>query len=172
MKRFTASRKISIDMAHRVPDHGSKCRNLHGHTYTVIATIGGALATYGEEKGMVMDFGFLKELMMSEIDAHYDHGLCLYVNDPVLSRLLGPEYAEIKERVEATGAAYLTDCDNVFGAGKLAVVTEVPTAENLAAIWFNALGPLVFVRSEQRAMLSNIRVWETPNCYADFGPML
>lgn len=169
MSRFTASRKLTIDMAHRVPDHASKCRNLHGHTYTIVATITGMLASDGPESGMVMDFGFLKNLMMSEIDAHYDHGLCLYVNDPVVSHILGPEYGEVKERVEATGAAYLTG-DNSFGAGKLAVIPCVPTAENLARVWFESMAGLVFMQTNHRAALARLRVWETPNCYAEYLP--
>jgi 6-pyruvoyltetrahydropterin/6-carboxytetrahydropterin synthase len=119
---------------------------------------------------MVMDFGFLKDLMMSEIDAHYDHGLCLYVNDPVLSHIVGPEYSEIKTLVKDTGAVFLSSADNPFGAGKLAAIPCVPTAENLAKLWYDSLGSLVYMRSNQRAALSRLRVWETPNCYAEYIP--
>lgn len=169
---ITATRTITIDMAHRVPDHASKCRNLHGHTYKIIATIEGELATEGQEKGMVMDFGFLKATMMEQIDKHYDHGICLYKDDPVLARLLGPKFHEIRTLAGDTGAVYLTNGEAAeeFGAGKIVVSDLVPTAENLAKIWYGELAGLVYIRSGHRARLRKVRVWETPNCYAEYRP--
>jgi len=168
MNRITA--QIGIDMAHRVPDHGSKCRNLHGHRYLIIATAEGDLASRGEEKGMVMDFGFLKELMMSEIDERCDHGLCLYVHDPAAAHILGAQYRGACSIVEADGdASILNPPDaNPFGAGKILLMCEVPTAENLAALWFYWLAEPVKVRSGGRARLVSIKIWETPNFSAEY----
>lgn len=165
-----ATREIGIDMAHRVPDHGSKCRNLHGHRYTVHATIGGDLATDGEERGMVMDFGFLKELMMLHIDERCDHGLCLWVRDPIVSKLVGPSYRSIRRTVEAGGDCNIkaTTTLNALGAGKLLLIDRTPTAENLAALWFSWLEGPVEVRSGGRAKLMSLKVWETPNCSAEY----
>ena len=39
--RCELTRRIGIDMGHRVPDHGSKCRNPHGHRYEILATCEG-----------------------------------------------------------------------------------------------------------------------------------
>ena len=58
------TREIGIDMAHRVTHHGSKCKNIHGHRYTIHAMVKGPLFESGEQQGMVLDFGFLKEEMM------------------------------------------------------------------------------------------------------------
>ncbi len=76
-------------MGHRVPEHGSKCRNLHGHRYTIQATCRGLLGDAGEQSGMVVDFGFLKALMMEKIDARFDHRLCLFEGDPLLQDVFG-----------------------------------------------------------------------------------
>src|SRR4051812_9687285 len=81
----TATREIGIDMGHRVTNHGSKCRNVHGHRYTIEATITGDLIPDGASEGMVMDFSFLKEEMMREIDEYCDHALCLWVKDPIVT---------------------------------------------------------------------------------------
>ena len=51
---------------------------------------------------------------------------------------------------------------------KLYVVPFVPTAENLAKHWFERLAPRVDARTEGRASLLKVLVWETPNCSAEY----
>lgn len=139
------TREIAIDAAHRVPQHHSKCRNLHGHRYVIQATCEGELATHGSEEGMVLDFGFLKEEMVDYIDRICDHGLILWKGDPLLRLLVRAE-----------------------GVGKLVMLDFIPTAENLAKWWFDQLKPRIEARSQGRAHLVRVRVYETPNCWADF----
>jgi hypothetical protein len=88
MRKFLIDRKIGIDAAHRVHLHGSKCGQLHGHRYSVHAVCSGSLAEGGEEDSMVMDFGFLKDEMISVIDNCCDHGPILSEKDPLLKMLL------------------------------------------------------------------------------------
>ena len=52
---------------------------------------------------------------------------------------------------------------------KLYVIGFPPTAECLARHWFERLGPAIARRSGGHAELTGVRVWETPNCWADFG---
>lgn len=137
------TRQIGIDAGHRVPFHGSKCRHLHGHRYTIEATCRGKLIAAGEQSGMVLDFGFLKDEMMSVIDAPADHAMLIWRGDELLPALQPL-------------------------CGKLLVVPCIPTAENLAAYWFEKLAERVRIRSEGNAYLSRIRVHETPNCFADY----
>lgn len=158
------TRELGIDMAHRVPNHGSKCRNLHGHRYTVHATLEGGLVSAGEQEGMVMDFGFLKELMMEHIDAPCDHGTCLWVGDPLLRKALGPMWHTANEFV-AHKPGHLMEWD----WGKLYVVRFIPTAENLARHWFHLLWNPVMERSGGGAQVHSVKVWETPNCSAEYG---
>lgn len=69
------TKEIGIDMAHRVPNHGSKCRNLHGHRYKIEVGVDDKLITKEGDpaEGMVIDFSDLKKVMMDYIDASYDH---------------------------------------------------------------------------------------------------
>ncbi len=58
MQKYSVTRRISIDAAHRVSTHGSKCRNLHGHRYMIEATCvarAGLLHEDGEQTDMVAD---------------------------------------------------------------------------------------------------------------------
>ena len=177
---FTISREIGIDMGHRIPDHRSKCRNFHGHRYKIIATCEGPLEEMGEETGMVMDFGFLKEEMMSTIDHECDHGLCLWVNDPWLNLFVegygrkadaeddAMTYHIIQEAVKTAGYcfAFLGHPEQT----KCYIVPFVPTAENLAKHWFDRLALRVNIRTNGRARLVKVQVWETPNCTASYSP--
>lgn len=159
------TREIGIDMGHRVTHHGSKCRNLHGHRYTIEATLHGPIIESGEEQGMVMDFGFVKDLMMDTVDAPCDHGTCLWIGDSVLAHDLGPQYAAAKEAVARDGY-FLTE----WRWGKLYLVPFVPTAENLARHWYRRLMPGVLDHiGKAGGMLYSVRVWETPNCNAVYA---
>lgn len=157
------TREIGIDMGHRVSLHGSKCRNLHGHRYTIKVTLRGSLARQGEESGMVMDFGFLKDLLMQHIDAPCDHGVTLWVDDPDLLHALGPKAESLRALVKSNGHATTT-----WTWGKLYVVNFTPTAENLARHWFERLNIPVTEVSKGRAMVQSVLVNETPNCSAEY----
>ncbi|RDS98986.1 6-carboxytetrahydropterin synthase QueD, partial [Burkholderia contaminans] len=37
------TRKLEFDAGHRIPDHRSQCRNLHGHRYVLEVTLRGDL---------------------------------------------------------------------------------------------------------------------------------
>lgn len=141
METFRITREIGIDAAHRVPTHGSKCRNVHGHRYTIQATCEGSLKSTGEEAGMVLDFGFLKDEMMATIDGPCDHAAIFWEEDELL-----PLLRDV--------------------CSKLQVIPFIPTAENLARYWFELLAPRVVLRSDGHARLVFIKVWETPNCHA------
>ena len=71
------------------------------------------------------------------------------------------------EAVAANGYAATGACR--FGQ-KLYVIAPQPTAECLARHWFDVLAPAVRDRSEGHAELIQVRVEETPNCWATFGP--
>lgn len=149
MAKFRITREIGIDAGHRVPNHHSKCKNIHGHRYTIQATVEGELAESGSVEGMAggMDFGFIKEEMMKEIDEPCDHGLILWEQDPFRVPFL-------KDKFET----------------KLYLIDAIPTAENLAKHWFLKLEPKIQYCSAGKASLVKLRVYETPNCWADYEP--
>lgn len=87
-----------------------------------------------------VDFSQLKSVMQNVLE-FYDHKLILCVNDPLADLLY-------KNR-------------NEF-AIKLVLIDHEPTVENLARLWFHEI-------EKDIVSLHKIRVYETPNCWADFG---
>ncbi|MEW6726411.1 6-carboxytetrahydropterin synthase QueD [Desulforudis sp. 1088] len=61
----------SFAAAHRLPEHPCKCRNLHGHTWSVEVTVTGGQI---DRSGMVIDFGVLKT-HVNEVVEQLDHRL-------------------------------------------------------------------------------------------------
>lgn len=165
MQTCLITREIGIDMGHRVTQHEGKCKNLHGHRYTIHVTLEGSVASRGAQDGMVLDFGFLKELMMDLIDMPCDHGTCLWVDDPELAHALGPGYGAVRKQVMADGYAI-----TAWNWGKLYVLDRVPTAENLAYHWYRKLAEPVVNKSNGRARIKSVKIWETPNCSAEYCP--
>lgn len=161
------SREIGIDAAHRVTWHNHKCKDLHGHRYRIEAWCAGPLATQGEQTGMVLDFGFLKDVMMAEIDAPCDHGLILWIGDPFTPDFRPPVLTGVSE-LHCDEYGYWAGHGHF---GKLYLVPFVPTAENLARHWFERLEQPVKERSDGLADLVGVKVWETPNCWAAYGPL-
>ena len=155
------TRRIGIDAGHRVTYHHSKCRSLHGHRYEVEATCEGLLSTSGSTQGMVggLDFGFLKEEMMEAIDVPCDHALILWNQDPLVPMLV-PGFSD------AWGLGLVQGVEGM----KVYLMDAVPTAENLARHWADLLVPRVENRTQGLAKLSHLRVYETPNCWADYYP--
>jgi 6-pyruvoyltetrahydropterin/6-carboxytetrahydropterin synthase len=173
MAPFRVSRRIEIDAGHRIMTHGSKCRHLHGHRYAIEAVCQAAhLHQGGEQTDMVVDFAFLKEEMMRAIDAPCDHGFIASSSDDALLAMFAPEgravawTAEVKAAVARHGACLTGDTRL---ATKLYVVPFQPTAECLARHWFELLEGPVATRSDATARLVCLRVWETPNCVAEYG---
>ena len=175
MHAFVATRKIGIDAAHRVSSHGSKCRNLHGHRYEIEASCeagDGRLRAQGQQLDMVVDFSFLKEEMINHIENACDHGLIAALSDEALLKMLCPQgvgfqtwFAKLEADVAANGFS-ITDETELNT--RLYVIAYQPTAERLAEHWFARLQEPIAERSRGRAKLKRIRVWETPNCYADY----
>ncbi len=68
-KRVLVSKEFTFDAAHHLHCYEGKCKNLHGHTYTVVFGISG----YVDEIGLMMDFGDIKEIWKNDIEIHLDH---------------------------------------------------------------------------------------------------
>jgi len=176
MKSFIATRRIGIDAAHRVSSHGSKCRNLHGHRYEIEASCRarlGELRASGQQLDMVVDFSFLKEEMLRYIEDTCDHALIAAISDIDLLKMLCPEDADFKDWLANIATAVERDgfcqTDETKLVTRLYVIAHQPTAERLAEHWFSRLQDPVAERSRGKAELCRVRVWETPNCYADFN---
>lgn len=161
---FDTEREIGIDAGHRVALHESKCHNLHGHRYRVIATVTGPLQEEGAQSGMTLDFSFIKQLMMQEIDSPCDHGLIYDFHDPLMWGLFCPciSRAEFDEAFVNDGFVSSVSTNGM----KVYVVPFTPTAENLAKHWFDRMESKVQALSKGLASLRKVTVYETPNCVA------
>lgn len=139
------TKEIEIDMAHRVPNHKSKCSNLHGHRYKIEVGVDDKLVTTqgASDEGMVIDFSDLKEIMMEKIDKVYDHNSVFYSGDKVMTDVVVP-VLQTQNR-------------------KPILVDFIPTAENLAKLWYETIkAPLL----ERGIKIKHVKIWETPTSTA------
>lgn len=171
---FRVSRRIDIDAGHRIMTHGSKCRHIHGHRYGIEAVCEAVdLHHDGEQTGMVVDFGFLKEEMVAAIDAPCDHGFIAALADTELLAMFAPAGSDAGQWTAALAAEVrargeTTTTQTRLGT-KLTVVPFQPTAECLARHWYAKLKGPVHERSGGTARLVRVTVFETPNCAAEYG---
>lgn len=142
-RRVTITRRIEFDAGHRIPNHKSKCRNIHGHRYVMEATVEGPVVDVSgsSDEGMIVDFGDLKTAMMKVVGEPWDHAFLAYRGDFIYSLLL-----------------------KNMPTGKMVALDVVPTAENLAAIAFDLLATEL---QGAPFKLVHLRLYETPNGYAD-----
>jgi 6-pyruvoyltetrahydropterin/6-carboxytetrahydropterin synthase len=71
-----------FDTGHALAGYDGKCRNVHGHSYTLEVTVAGVpIQDPNHVKfGMVIDFGDLKEIVKKYVIDDYDHALVLNKN--------------------------------------------------------------------------------------------
>jgi len=133
---------IEIDMGHRVPNHKSKCFNIHGHRYKIEVGVDDKIITTSgaSDEGMVIDFGDIKQILMEKIDKVYDHSYTMWEND---------EYKNI--------------FNSLVNKMKINIVDFIPTAENLARHWFKIMKPEF---DKRKINLQHVKVWETPTSTA------
>ncbi len=115
---ITITRKLEFDAGHRIPDHKSQCRNLHGHRYTLeITLVGKVIEQEGStDNGMIMDFSDVKALAKEHLVDVWDHAFLVYDKDGPVRDFL----------------ASLPD-------HKTVIIDCIPTVENLARTAFNIL---------------------------------
>ncbi len=106
---YKVSKEIHFCYGHRLLDYNGKCAHPHGHNGKIEIE----LATLKlDNRGMVYDFGDIKNIIQKWVDEQLDHKMILKKEDPLL-RIL----KDLKE-------PYFEMPDN-------------PTAENLAKLIFD-----------------------------------
>lgn len=145
---LTITRQLEFDAGHRIPDHHSQCRNLHGHRYTLHITLRGELVQQegASDNGMLMDFGDVKTLAQRHVVDVWDHAFIVYEKDTLVRSFL----------------------DSLPGH-KTVVIDRIPTVENLAQLAFNILQPIYAQQFQRQLALHQITLYETPNCWAQVG---
>jgi len=135
---ITCTRRIEFDAAHRVMEHESKCKHLHGHRYALEAAFA---APKLDTLGRVVDFGVIKSTLGAWIDEHWDHATILSEKDKPLGVAIAAKTGQ-----------------------KIFYLPKNPTAENMAE-YLLALCKELFRGMDIEC--TSIRLYETPNCYVD-----
>jgi len=78
------SKEFNFDMAHALLGYDGLCRNIHGHSYTLVVTVKGKPILDGSSPklGMLIDFKDLKQLVKTNIIDKFDHALVLNEETP------------------------------------------------------------------------------------------
>ncbi len=141
-------RWVETDTGHRVPNHKSKCRHLHGHRYRWEAEIEGDVVTDSgvSDEGMLMDFGDISAILKREIHDIVDHAFVVYSGDN-----------DAIEALQAMGPSHRT-----------VIVDFIPTAENLARWAFERVEPLIESSYGNKLRLVAMHVRETPKSWASW----
>ena len=139
MSLIKVTKEFTFDAAHRLMNHPSKCKNLHGHTYKVQVELGMPVCSLHED-GMVMDFGVLKQEIMEPLLGHFDHSVILDLGDPLLTKLEGMDL-------------------------KIVTMDGPPTAEAMATYFGKQISKEI---SGGDLSLISVRVWETPTSFAEY----
>ena len=143
---LTITRKLEFDAGHRIPDHKSQCRNLHGHRYTLEITLTGDVIDVegNSDNGMIMDFSDVKTLAKQHLVDVWDHAFLVYEKDDKVREFLAS-----------------------LPGHKTVVIDCIPTVENLARVAFNILKTVFTDRYGTGLRLHKLVLHETPNCWAE-----
>lgn len=140
------TRRLEFDAGHRIPNHNSQCRHLHGHRYALEITLSGDIITTEgvSEQGMVMDFSEVKRIANEVVVEVWDHAFLVYRGDRAVLDFL-----------------------ETMPGHKTVVLDVPPTAEHLAMIAFNLLNSAYRDTYGNHLRLERVRLYETPNNWAD-----
>ena len=130
-------KKLHFDAAHRILNHESKCKMLHGHRYVLEVQIKGQGL---DDLGRVIDFGQVTNILGKWVEENLDHNTILFNQD----RQLGEQISK------ATGQ-------------EIYYLNSNPTAENIALHIKNDIFPKLFAGHDLQC--HQIKLFETPNCY-------
>jgi 6-pyruvoyltetrahydropterin/6-carboxytetrahydropterin synthase len=140
------TRRLEFDAGHRIPNHNSQCKHLHGHRYAIEITLSGdIIANEGQsEQGMVMDFADVKRIARERLVDGWDHAFLAYRGDSAVCDFLAsmPNHRTV-------------------------ILDVVPTAENLAQVAFSILEPAYQDTYGNHLRLEKVRLYETPNNWAE-----
>ena len=140
------TRRLEFDAGHRIPNHNSQCKHLHGHRYAIEITLSGEIITTEgvSEQGMVMDFSDVKRIAKEQLVDAWDHAFLVYRGDRVVLDFL-----------------------DTLPNHKTVVLDAPPTAENLAMLAFRLLDNAYRDTYGNHLRLERVRIYETPNNWAD-----
>ena len=141
---ITVSKRFRFDASHILPDHEGACKNLHGHTYTVLVQFTGEL----NDNGMVIDFGDIKAMVEPVLDA-MDHSFIIGPDTPMelLLAVQALKYRTYFMPGPSTAEFMAEHICSVVGVRLIAKVVGAPLEPNISFI--------------------TVRVYETPDSFAE-----
>jgi 6-pyruvoyltetrahydropterin/6-carboxytetrahydropterin synthase len=141
------TRRLEFDAGHRIPNHNSQCKHLHGHRYAIEITLSGEVikAAGVSDEGMVMDFSDVKRIAKEQVVDAWDHAFLVYRGDKVVMDFLA-----------------------TMPNHKTVVLDVIPTVENLASVAFETLVGAYRDTYGNHLRLERVRLYETPNNWADY----
>ena len=130
-------------MAHALLGYDGLCKNIHGHSYTLVVTVKGSPIRDDKspKNGMLIDFKDLKEMIKQQIISRFDHALLLNSRTP-------PDLLEIMMK----------------NYDKIVLLDYQPTTENLIA---DMAGRIIKLLPEN-LILHSLFLRETPTSYAEW----
>lgn len=81
---YCVTRQIDFCYGHRLLNYDGKCKHLHGHNGRAVIAL---QAETLDGRGMVLDFGEIKQVVSAWIDAQLDHRMILHRDDPAVPAL-------------------------------------------------------------------------------------
>lgn len=144
--RITCTRRLEWDAMHRIPGHEGDCRAYHGHRYAADVT---CRADALDRLGRVIDFSVIKSEIGGWIAEHFDHNAIFQRDDP------------------DEAIAHIVASNKKMGK-QVYFLDGPPTAENIALELAQVTARLL---APHAIDVTEIRVWETPNCYATWSSM-
>ena len=141
-------RFVETDTGHRVPNHKSKCKHIHGHRYRFEAEIEGEIITSKgvSEEGMLIDFSDVSEILKIHVHDVIDHAFIVSNEDKELLELLKQMPTE----------------------HRTVIVPFIPTAENLAKWAFEQVHPHIQTSYSNTLKLVAMHCRETPKSTASW----
>ena len=129
------TRRLEFDAGHRLPNHKSQCRNIHGHRYALEITLSSDVIREegAADDGMVMDFGDIKRIANEKLVDLWDHAFLVHRGDSVMVDFLA-----------------------AISGHKTVILDVVPTAET----WLRPLSPSLRTRTTTASDMS----WPSHAC--------
>jgi len=137
------SKEFTFDMAHALLGYDGLCKNIHGHSYTLVVTVIGSPIDddTSPKNGMLIDFKDLKNIIKQQIIDRFDHALVLNSLTP-------------KDLLDMLMKNY----------DKIVLLDYQPTTENMIADMAGQIQHLL----PKSLKLFSLRLRETPTSYAEW----
>jgi len=155
MSRYRICRTFTVESGHMLSKHPARCRFPHGHTRKIEVVISSDQLDSNE---MVLDFKALKLALKPEFDL-LDHAMAMNSEDP-----------------------FLPEMQSRFPDGVVVYENQDPTTEVMAYKFYQSVAKILATGWQGldinvtkysipggRATVDRVRVWETPNAWAEFG---